>query len=235
MSVQISGLGVVRGGREVIPDLDATIPSGQITGLLGPSGCGKTTLLRAIVGVQVIAAGSVMVLGEAAGSASLRRRVAYQTQAPSVYSDLSVRENLEFFAAVLGVADHAVDDVLQAVGLAQSERALTGRLSGGQRSRVSLAVALLASPEVIVLDEPTVGLDPVLRKQLWGTFRELADAGATLLVSSHVMDEAMRCDRLLLMRDGRLIADDEPAALMRRTHTDDIESAFLALVDEAAA
>jgi ABC-2 type transport system ATP-binding protein len=235
MSVQISSLRVVRGGREVIPDLDATISGGQITGLLGPSGCGKTTLLRAIVGVQVIAAGSVTVLGEAAGSASLRRRVAYQTQAPSVYSDLSVRENLDFFAAVLGVADHAVDDVIEAVGMTQSERALTGRLSGGQRSRVSLAVALLAKPEVIVLDEPTVGLDPVLRKQLWGTFRELADAGATLIVSSHVMDEAVRCDRLLLMRDGRLIADDEPDALMRRTNTADIEGAFLALVDDEAA
>ncbi|HSS68951.1 MAG TPA: ABC transporter ATP-binding protein [Nocardioidaceae bacterium] len=235
MSVQISGLRVVRGGREVIPDLDAAIPSGQITGLLGPSGCGKTTLLRAIVGVQVIAGGLVTVLEEAAGSASLRRRVAYQTQAPSVYSDLSVRENLEFFAAVLGLAGHAVDDALETVGMTESEQALTGRLSGGQRSRVSLAVALLAKPEIMVLDEPTVGLDPVLRKQLWGTFRELADAGATLIVSSHVMDEAMHCDRLLLMRDGRLIADDEPDALMRRTNTADIESAFLTLVDDDAA
>jgi ABC-2 type transport system ATP-binding protein len=234
-SVEISGLCVVRGGREVIPDLDARVPRGQITGLLGPSGCGKTTLMRAIVGVQIIAAGSVTVLGEPAGSPSLRRRVAYQTQAPSVYNDLTVRENLEFFAAVLGVDDQAVADAIETVGLGGAERSLTGELSGGQRSRVSLAVALLAAPEVMVLDEPTVGLDPVLRRQLWDTFRRLADGGAALIVSSHVMDEAVRCDRLLLMRDGRLIADDEPAALMRRTGTDDIESAFLALVDRGAA
>jgi ABC-2 type transport system ATP-binding protein len=234
-SVEISGLCVVRGGREVIPDLDARVPRGQITGLLGPSGCGKTTLMRAIVGVQIIAAGSVTVLGEPAGGPSLRRRVAYQTQAPSVYNDLTVRENLEFFAAVLGVDDQAVADAIETVGLGGAERSLTGELSGGQRSRVSLAVALLAAPEVMVLDEPTVGLDPVLRRQLWDTFRRLADGGAALIVSSHVMDEAVRCDRLLLMRDGRLIADDEPAALMRRTGTDDIESAFLALVDRGAA
>jgi ABC-2 type transport system ATP-binding protein len=234
-SVQITGLRVVRGGREVIPGLDTEIPAGQITGLLGPSGCGKTTLMRAIVGVQVIAGGSVTVLGEPAGSVRLRRRVAYQTQAPSVYGDLSVRENLEFFAVVLGVDHQAVADAIETVGLSGSERALAGRLSGGQLSRVSLAVALLAAPEVVVLDEPTVGLDPVLRRQLWDTFRRLADGGATIVVSSHVMDEAMRCDRLMLMRDGRLIADDEPAALMRRTSTDDIESAFLALVERGAA
>jgi ABC-2 type transport system ATP-binding protein len=234
-SVQIAGLRVARGGRDVIPDLDAAIPSGQITGLLGPSGCGKTTLMRAIVGVQVIAGGLVSVLGQPAGSPGLRRRVAYQTQAPSVYDDLSVRENLQFFAAVLGVDDHGVAAVIETVDLSGSERALTGELSGGERSRVSLAVALLAQPEVMVLDEPTVGLDPVLRRQLWDTFRRLADAGATLIVSSHVMDEAVRCDRLLLMRDGRLIADDEPRALMRRTSTEDVEGAFLALVEKGAA
>jgi ABC-2 type transport system ATP-binding protein len=234
-SVEISRLRVVRGGREVIPGLDTAIPGGQITGLLGPSGCGKTTLMRAIVGVQVVAGGTVTVLGEPAGSPGLRRRVAYQTQAPSVYNDLSVRENLAFFAAVLGVDDQAVADAVATVGLSGSERALVGQLSGGQRSRVSLAVALLAGPTVMVLDEPTVGLDPVLRRQLWDTFRRLADGGAAIIVSSHVMDEAIRCDRLLLMRDGRLIADDEPGALMRRTDTDDIESAFLALVEAAAA
>jgi ABC-2 type transport system ATP-binding protein len=234
-SVEISRLRVVRGGHEVIPSLDTAIPGGQLTGLLGPSGCGKTTLMRAIVGVQVVAGGSVTVLGEPAGSPGLRRRVAYQTQAPSVYNDLSVRENLAFFAAVVGVDDHAVAEAVETVGLSGSERELVGQLSGGQRSRVSLAVALLAGPSVMVLDEPTVGLDPVLRRQLWDTFRRLADSGAAIIVSSHVMDEASRCDRLLLMRDGRLIADDEPAALMRRTETDDIEGAFLALVERGAA
>ena len=223
-SVEIVGLRVARGGRDVIPDLDAAVPSGQITGLLGPSGCGKTPLMRAIVGVQVIAGGSVSVLGEPAGSPGLRQRVAYQTQAPSVYDDLSVRENLQFFAAVLGVDDHGVAAVIETVGLSGSERSLTGALSGGERSRVSLAVALLAPPELMVLHVPTVGLDPVQRRQLWDT-----------IVSSHVMDEAVRCDRLLLMRDGRLIADDEPRALMRRTNTDDVEGAFLALVEDGAA
>jgi ABC-2 type transport system ATP-binding protein len=233
--VEIAELRVVRGGREVVRGLDATIPAGQVTGLLGPSGCGKTTLMRAIVGVQVIAGGAVTVLGLPAGSRALRRKVAYQTQAPSVYHDLTVRENVEFFAAVLGVGQESVATAIATVGLSGVEGQLAGRLSGGQLSRVSLAVALLAEPEVIVLDEPTVGLDPVLRRQLWDTFRRLADGGAAIVVSSHVMDEATRCDRLLLMRDGRLIADDEPAALMRRTHTDDIEGAFLALVDAEAA
>jgi ABC-2 type transport system ATP-binding protein len=231
VSVEIGGLRVVRGGREVIHGLDAEIAAGQVTGLLGPSGCGKTTLMRSIVGVQVVAEGSVTVLGEPAGSGPLRRRVAYQTQAPSVYKDLTVRENLEFFAAVLGVGNSSVAAVVEAVGLGDSERALAGQLSGGQLARVSLAVALLADPDVLVLDEPTVGLDPVLRRQLWDEFSALAGRGATLIVSSHVMDEAQRCDRLLLMRDGRLIADDEPQALVERTGAADVEGAFLALVE----
>jgi ABC-2 type transport system ATP-binding protein len=233
-AVQISGLRVVRGSREVIPRLDVAVMAGRVTGLLGPSGCGKTTLMRSIVGVQVIAGGSVTVLGEPAGSPRLRTRVAYQTQSPSVYADLSVRENLEFFASVLKVGRRAVDKVVETVGLAGSDRALVGHLSGGQQSRVSLAVALLAKPDVLVLDEPTVGLDPVLRRQLWDEFRSLADDGAALIVSSHVMDEAERCDWLLLMREGRLIADEEPRALMQRTGTADVEAAFLALVDDAA-
>jgi len=231
----IDGLRVVRGGQEVIPGLSATIPGGRITGLLGPSGCGKSTLMRSIVGVQITHGGSVTVLGEPAGSASLRRRVGYVTQAPSVYADLTIAENLRFFASVLGVSQEAVRDAAGVVGLGDRLDSVVGRLSGGQRSRVSLAVALLARPEVLVLDEPTVGLDPVLRRQLWDTFSSIADSGAAIIVSSHVMDEAERCDRLLLMREGRLIADDEPAALLERTGTTDIESAFLALVEGADA
>lgn len=229
--VEIAGLRVVRGGREVIPDLTASVPSGTVTGLLGPSGCGKSTLMRSIVGVQIVAGGTVLVLGEPAGSPSLRRRVAYVTQDPSVYRDLSVRENLAFYAAVLRVGRSRVADVVELVGLGDVVESRVDRLSGGQVSRVSLAVALLSAPEVLVLDEPTVGLDPVLRRQLWSTFADLASAGATLIVSSHVMDEAVRCDRLQLMRDGRLIADDTPGALMARTGTADVESAFLALVE----
>ena len=234
-AVSIESLRVVRGEHEVIPDLSTQVAHGEITGLLGPSGCGKSTLMRSIVGVQIVKGGSVTVLGEPAGSASLRRRVGYVTQAPSVYTDLTIKENLQFFASVLGVGQSEIAGAAQAVGLGDRLDSLAGRLSGGQRSRVSLAVALLTTPEVLVLDEPTVGLDPVLRRQLWDTFDELARAGAALIVSSHVMDEAERCDRLLLMREGRLIADDAPAALLERTGTKDVESAFLTLVEEGDA
>lgn len=230
-AIEIESLHVVRGGHEVIPDLSTAVARGEITGLLGPSGCGKSTLMRSIVGVQIVKGGSVTVLGEPAGSASLRRRVGYVTQAPSVYTDLTIRENLQFFASVLGVGPDAISQAAHTVGLGDRLDSLAGRLSGGQRSRVSLAVALLTTPDVLVLDEPTVGLDPVLRRQLWDTFDDLARAGAALIVSSHVMDEAERCDRLLLMRDGRLIADDSPSTLLERTGTSDVESAFLALVE----
>jgi ABC-2 type transport system ATP-binding protein len=232
VSVSVSDLRVVRGGRAVIPELTTDVWPGEVTGLLGPSGCGKTTLMRSIVGVQKTHGGRVTVLGEPAGSASLRRRVGYVTQAPSVYNDLTVTENLRFFASVLGVGGAEIERAIETVDLSADAKSTVARLSGGERARASLAVALLASPEVLVLDEPTVGLDPVLRRQLWNTFGELARAGAAIIVSSHVMDEAERCDRLLLMREGRLIADDAPDALMSKTQSDDIEGAFLALVDE---
>jgi ABC-2 type transport system ATP-binding protein len=187
--------------------------------------------MRSIVGVQVVAGGSVTVLGHPAGSKELRDRIGYVTQAPSVYDDLTVAENLRFFARVLGADTGEVDRCIEAVDLVDRKDVVVGRLSGGERSRASLAVALLGSPELLVLDEPTVGLDPVLRRDLWAMFHRLADAGTTVLVSSHVMDEADRCDRLLLMRDGKLIADDAPDVLRERTRSHDIESAFLALVE----
>jgi ABC-2 type transport system ATP-binding protein len=230
--IEVRGLTVVR-DRPVLDGLDVTIGSG-VTGLLGPSGCGKSTLLRSIVGVQRVAGGDVTVLGEPAGSASLRRRIGYVTQEPSVYGDLTVTENLRFFARVLGCADSEVDRVIDAVDLRSHAGALVGRLSGGQRSRASLAVALLGSPDLLVLDEPTVGLDPVLRRDLWLLFHRLADDGAAVLVSSHVMDEAERCDQLLLMREGQILAHDTPAAIKERVGSHDIESAFLALVEEVA-
>ena len=214
-------------------DLDFALVTGQITGLLGPSGCGKTTLMRALVGVQRGVRGTVTVLGEPAGSPTLRRRVGYVTQTPAVYADLTVGENLQYFAAVLSADRHRVAEVLEQVSLADRAGQLVQTLSGGQRARVSLATALLSTPELLVLDEPTVGLDPVLRRDLWALFRSLADAGATLLVSSHVMDEAARCDRLLLMRDGRLVADDSPQDLLRRTGARDVEEAFLMIAEAA--
>jgi len=229
-AVRIRGLRVRRGGTEVFSGLDVDIARGAITGLLGPSGGGKTTLMRSIVGVQRVAAGTVEVLGHPAGTAALRRRVAYDTQAASVYADLTVRQNLSSFRRIIGAPGSDVDRVLDAVGLRDRADQLVSSLSGGQASRVSLAVAMLGAPELIVLDEPTVGLDPVLRADLWQVLRALADAGATLLVSSHVMDEALRCDRLLLLRAGRVIADTTPAGLLSDTGEADPDAAFLALI-----
>jgi ABC-2 type transport system ATP-binding protein len=218
----------------VLRDLTFAVGPGEVTGLLGPSGCGKSTLMRAVVGVQRISSGTVTVFGERAGSAALRARIGYVTQAPSVYDDLTIEENLAFFAAVLGVGGDRVDACVHLVDLHEARGQVVARLSGGQRSRVSLAVALLGEPQLIVLDEPTVGLDPVLRKDLWETFHHLASEGAAVFVSSHVMDEATRCDRLLLMREGRIIADDTPDGLLGRTGAADIETAFLDLVAQAA-
>jgi ABC-2 type transport system ATP-binding protein len=229
--IDIRDLVVVRGGREVLPGLTLEVTAG-VTGLLGPSGCGKSTLMRSVVGVQRVRSGTVEVLGVPAGDRRLRDRVGYVTQAASVYDDLTVAENLRFFARVLGVEREEVDEAIAAVDLADQRDQVVGSLSGGQRSRASLAVALLGDPDVLVLDEPTVGLDPVLRRDLWRLFHRQADRGKAVLVSSHVMDEADRCDRLLLMREGRIIADGTPAEI--RDGAADIEAAFLRIVEAAA-
>jgi ABC-2 type transport system ATP-binding protein len=234
-AVDITGLTVDRGPKRILDGISCAIPAGRLTGLLGPSGSGKTTFLRSIVGVQRIRSGEVTVLGHPAGSAALRRRIGYVTQAPSVYADLTVRENVRYFAALHGLPGRAGEQALGEVGLDGMAGQLTGRLSGGQRSRVSLACALLAEPELLVLDEPTVGLDPVLRQELWQRFAALAEGGTTIVVSSHVMDEAARCQRLLLLREGRLLADDTPAALRADAGTDDLEEAFLRLIRRTAA
>jgi len=228
--VAVRDLVVVRGGQEVLPGISLDVTAG-VTGLLGPSGCGKTTLMRSLVGAQQVRSGTVEVLGEPAGSVALRTRIGYVTQAASVYDDLTVAENLSFFARVLGTDRSSGEEAIEVVGLADHRNDVVGRLSGGQRSRVSLAVALLGSPDLLVLDEPTVGLDPVLRRDLWELFHRLADGGAAVLVSSHVMDEAERCHRLLLMREGRIIADGSPDEIRARTGAADIEQAFLHLVE----
>lgn len=230
VGIAVRGLEVVRGGRAVLRDISCDIPAGRVTGLLGPSGCGKTTLMRAIVGVQVTRSGQVTVLGHAAGSTSLRSRIGYVTQAPSVYADLTALQNVRYFAAVCGAPFGAARGALERVGLGEAAHQLVADMSGGQRSRASLACALVGSPDVLVLDEPTVGLDPVIRDELWTFFHELAGDGATLLVSSHVMDEADRCDRLLLMREGRFVADDTPDAICAATGAADLEAAFLTLI-----
>ncbi len=230
VAIRIEGLHVVRGGRTVIPDLAVTVPAGTVTGLLGPSGCGKSTLMRSIVGTPRVAGGEVSVLGRPAGAASLRRDVGYVTQAPSVYADLTARENLHHFARVLRVPPARADRTIATVGLESDADRPVGSLSGGQRARVSLGVALLGEPPLLVLDEPTVGLDPLIRRELWDEFHRLAARGVTLLVSSHVMDEAAECARLLLMREGRIIHDSTPDELLRETGAHDLSRAFLDLI-----
>lgn len=229
-AIEVEHLRVVRGRRTAIDDLSVRIAPGTITGILGPSGCGKTTLLRSIVGTQIVESGTVTVLGLPAGSAELRSRVGYVTQDPTVYDDLRVLDNVRYFAALYGRTKDDADGAIETVGLTDHRTALCGNLSGGQRTRASLACALVAQPELLVLDEPTVGLDPVLRVELWEQFQLLAEQGKTLLVSSHVMDEADHCDDLLLMRDGRLLAHTTPSRLREETGCTSLEEAFLSVI-----
>ena len=233
--IDVRELRVVRGGNVVLPGLSFDVPMQTVTALLGPSGSGKTTLMRAIVGVQRLAGGTVHVLGEEAGSPSLRPRVGYVTQAPSVYGDLTVQENLRYFARILRVSRDRVSAVIEAVELTAFSGRLVNTLSGGQRARVSLASALLNEPPLLVLDEPTVGLDPLLRVHLWDIFHNLVASGSTLFVSSHVLEEAASCDRVLLLRDGELLASESPDGLLGRTGADDLDGAFLRLVEEREA
>ncbi len=229
-AIKIEHVSVDLGGNEVLKDISLDLPDGQVTGLLGPSGAGKTTLMRVLVGLQRTKSGSVTIFGLRAGTKQLRPQIGYVTQTSSVYPDLTVTENLCYFAAMVGASDDRVEEVIELVRLGEQTKQLVGSLSGGQRARVSLAAALMGSPKLLVLDEPTVGLDPVLRLELWQQFHELARHGTTLLVSSHVMDEANRCDSLVLMREGSCLATGSPMELMTQTKTQDIGSAFLSLV-----
>jgi ABC-2 type transport system ATP-binding protein len=230
-AVEVRGLHLKRGRTQVFSGLDLDVPRGQITGLMGPSGCGKTSLMRSIVGVQKVQSGTVAVLDDPAGTRVQRRRVAYDTQAASVYGDLTIRQNLLYFARIIGAPASDVDRVIGQVNLADQAGQTVDSLSGGQEKRVSLAVAMLGDPELLVLDEPTVGLDPLLRSELWDIFRGIAEQGATIIVSSHVMDEALRCDRIVLLRAGRIIADTTPARLLSDTGATDPDAAFLALIE----
>jgi ABC-2 type transport system ATP-binding protein len=233
-ALQLADVRIRRGSGDVVTGVSATVPRGQLVGLLGPSGSGKTTLLRAIMGTQAAVRGELRVLGQPAGSADLRHRIGFMAQDAAVYDDLTIRQNVRYFRTMLGAPAGDVDRVLVATDLTKFAERRTESLSGGQRSRVSLAIALLGKPELLVLDEPTVGLDPMLRTELWALFSRLTEDGTCILVSTHVMDEAARCDRLLLMRNGAVIADGTPSGLLEQTSTTDMEAAFLAIVARRA-
>ncbi|CAM4457555.1 putative ABC transporter ATP-binding protein YbhF [Mycobacterium basiliense] len=234
-AISIAHLRVLRGKHTALHDFSVDIARGTITGLLGPSGCGKTTLMRSIVGTQIVASGSVTVLDQPAGSGALRRQVGYLPQDPAIYYDLRIIDNVRYFASIYGYDGRAADDAIARVGLTDHRTDYCANLSGGQRTRVSLACALVCHPALLVLDEPTVGLDPVLRFDLWQQFAELASAGTTLLVSSHVMDEADHCADLLLMRDGRLVAHTTPTQLREDTGCMSLEEAFLSIIRRTTA
>lgn len=233
-AVKASGLGIKKGNKQILTDLSFTIDSGAVIGLIGPSGSGKTTLMRTIIGVQVISDGTLDVLDIPAGGKQLRKKIGYVTQSPAVYYDLTVGQNLCYFAKLVNAEKSQIDEVIKNVHLEDQRNQLTGSLSGGQLARVSLAVALLGEPELLVLDEPTVGLDPVLRNQLWDLFTELAANGKTLIVSSHVMDEAERCDTLLLLRDGKLLWNDSKEKLLKETAQKTVGDAFVAMIQKEA-
>ncbi|WP_136609897.1 ABC transporter ATP-binding protein [Sinomonas albida] len=231
-AIEAEGLTVRLRRTEVLHGLGFSVPEGRVTGLLGPSGSGKSTLMRSIMGVQRIAGGTLTVLGRPAGATSLRPEIGYMTQNAAVYNDLTVLDNVRYFAALHGRSRADARESVAAVGLSELEKRKAVDLSGGQFSRVSLACALVGAPKLLVLDEPTVGLDPVLRVDLWERFQSLADRGTTLLVSSHVMEEASRCDSLLLLRDGNLLAQLTPSELRERGRSQDLEQAFLGIIRE---
>jgi ABC-2 type transport system ATP-binding protein len=239
-AVRFERVTVKRGGRGVLHDVDTAFAAGRVTGLFGPSGSGKSTLIRAIAGVQSGVRGTVTVLGERPGSLAARRELGYMTQSPSVYEDLTVAENVRYFAAIRG---GEIGDVIERVQLSSYANQLVRNLSGGQMARVSLAAALVGwsagpdggasvgRPRLLLLDEPTVGLDPLLRRDLWRLFGELAADGSALLVSSHVLDEARHCDEVILLREGRIVAQLSPAELSARTGTEDMDEAFVRLIE----
>jgi ABC-2 type transport system ATP-binding protein len=229
-AVSVKHLHVRKGKTVAVDGVSFELQRGTITGLIGPSGSGKTTLMRTLVGAQIFQNGEVIILGHEAGSADLRPRIGYVTQSPAVYHDLTTEQNLKYFGRIVGAPRRQIGELLERLDLTRQRKQLAGDLSGGQLARASLAVALLGDPEFLILDEPTVGQDPVLRDELWDFFRELADDGKTLLVSSHIMNEASHCDRLLVMRQGKLVADTTAKGLMNGTRTTDLDDAFLALI-----
>jgi ABC-2 type transport system ATP-binding protein len=232
-AVRASGLSKVFGPIRAVDGVSFDLAPGRIYGVLGPNGSGKTTLIRLLTGLARATSGTAEVLGVAMPSRENLAHVGYMTQSDGVYPTLSVFDNARFFAAAYGVRDRSkVSRALELVELADRAKEIVLHLSGGQRRRLSLACALVHEPEILFLDEPTVGVDPLLRAQFWQHFRGLAKSGTTILVSSHVMDEADRCDELLFMRSGSIIARGSSAELRERAGTVDLEQAFLAFAGD---
>jgi len=221
------------GKTEVLHDFCLDLPAGHVTGLVGPSGHGKTTLVSVVVGALRARSGTVTVLGEPAPPRRVKPSIGFMPQSEALYADLTGGENLRFFGALYGMREaqitKRIPEVLAQVSLEDTGGKVVADFSGGMRRRLSLAVALLHSPRLLVLDEPTVGLDPVHRVALWATFRRLADEGATFLVTTHVMDEAVNCDTLVMIWSGRKLADGSPAALVEQAGAASLEDAFLKL------
>jgi ABC-2 type transport system ATP-binding protein len=232
-TIRATGLRKSFGSIRAVDDITFELGAGRIYGLLGPNGSGKTTLIRLLTGLGRADAGTTEILGTRMPSRTMLGRIGYMTQSDGVYPALTVAENVGFFASLYGVRDSAATtQALQLVELADRADAVTANLSGGQRRRLSLACALVHRPEILFLDEPTVGVDPLLRVEFWTHFRRLTEAGTTIVVSSHVMDEADRCDELLFIRAGRVIARGTSAELRSTAGTDDLEQAFLRFAGE---
>jgi len=218
------------GRLKALDGLTLRVREGETYGLLGPNGSGKTTLIRAIAGVIRLTSGTVRVMGEVVPSRRVATQVGYMTQAAALYEELTVRENVSFCARLYGLAGRArerVDEVLELVRLTERADNLVRVLSGGMRQRTNLACALVHRPRLLLLDEPTVGVDPRLRQSLWNYFHQVNREGTTLIISTHIMEEAERCSRIGLMRAGRFLAEGSPAELKARAGRDDLESAFL--------
>jgi ABC-2 type transport system ATP-binding protein len=230
VAVQAAGVRKSFGPIHAVDGVDLQLAAGRIYGLLGPNGSGKTTLIRLLTGLAQSSGGEIHVLGTRIPSREALSRIGYMPQAEALYPELSVDENIGFFARLEGRAQRAaIDRVLQLVELGDRKGSPVLELSGGMRRRLSLAITLVHEPAVLFLDEPTVGVDPALRVQFWSHFRRLAAAGTTILVASHVMDEADRCDELLFMRGGKVIGQGTGAQLRERAGTDGLEDAFLYL------
>lgn len=230
-ALRVEGLKIVRQNKKILSDISFSVKKGQIIGLFGPSGAGKTTLIRSIIGLQNFHHGQITVIGLPAGSLALRSQLGYMSQNEGFYTDLTVQENLEFFASILNAAQKQVSALLSELKLSDYRHQLVENLSGGQQARVSLAIALLGSPQMLFLDEPTVGLDPVLRRDLWDYFRQLAGNGVTMLISSHVMEEAANCDEVLLLRRGRILDYGPVGQLLKQAGAKTMDEAFLKIVE----